>query len=185
MKIFRWIDQFVDTFQKRILLLGIIVLGYWIWQNIWQGVFMFDLSKVNSYDELFAFYSHLDAYDNSFVIRIVLSMISMNGISFYSIVLSILSCVRLFDYFFIIFTVLLFIKSEHKRKWIFFPILYFIMFIFIGCCIVIGINSESIGYLISVLKVLSMGSLIIEFILFICLLYMSVDHGKQFIDELV
>lgn len=184
MKIFRWIDQFIDTFQKRIILLSILVLAYWIWQSIWQGVFMFHLSKVNSYDELFSFYSHLEAYDNSFLIRIVLSMISFNGISFYSMFLSIIACLRMTDYCFILCTLLLYINSEQKNKWLFFPLVYIVMFIFMGVCIRFGMNSDSIGDLISILKGLSIGSLFIDFILFSFLLYNCVDYVRRFINEL-
>lgn len=178
-----WIDSFLDTFKKRIVVLSILILFYWLWQNIWQSVFLFDLMRVSSYEELFQFYANLDAYNNSVLVRIILSMISRNSISVASFFLSFLENVGFFDICILLITLTLYANSEQKRKWLFFPILYFSMFIYIGICVGVGMNADSIDSLLNILRMLSIGSIIMEGILFVWVLYRLVEKFLWFIEH--
>ena len=116
MKIYQWIDRLFDTYSKRSCFVAILVLVYWTWQNIWQGVFMFDLAHVSNYDTLFSFYENLSQYSHALLIEIVLDMISSNSVSLISILNAVVNNVRIIDILAVIFTVILFMKSRQKNE---------------------------------------------------------------------
>lgn len=176
MKIYNWIDSLFDTYAKRAAWLVIFVLGFWLWQNIWQTVFFFDAFQVNSYESLFDFYSNLSGYTNSLLVSTVLTMISTNSITISTFFVSLIKHISLIDIIMMALTLLLCVKSNNKMKWIILPILYLGMFLFIGIMLIIGFQVSSIQELIHILHILSIGSMGIEIVILCFLLYKLVGY---------
>lgn len=182
MKIYQWIDHLFDTFSKRSCLVAILVLVYWAWQNIWQGVFMFDLVHVNNYDALFSFYENLSQYSHSLLIEIVLDMISSNSVSISSILHAVVNNVGILDILAVFFTVVLFIKSRQKKGWIFLIVLYVLMFLIVQGSLFYGFQVSSIDELVGILHILSTLALTIECVMVVFLTYCIVGHVLKYIQ---
>lgn len=180
MKIYKWIDSLFDTYEKRSIICNFIVLAYWIWQNIWQCVFMLDLTQVSSYEKLFSFYSKLSNYANSFLVSTILTIISFNKVTFSTVIMSFFQNIGFLDIIMCALTLLLFLKSENKRKWMILPLLYITLFIFIGVCVGLGFQVGSLDQLVGLLKILSIGSLIIELVIIFTLLRKVVMYAIEY-----
>lgn len=181
MKIYQWIDRLFDTYSKRSCFIAILVLVYWTWQNIWQGVFMFDLAHVSNYDTLFSFYENLSQYSHALLIEIVLDMISSNSVSLISILNAVVNNVRIIDILAVFFTVILFMKSRQKKSWIFLIVLYILMFAVVEGSLFYGFQVSSIDELVSILHILSMITLGFECVIIVYLIYRIVGYVFEYI----
>lgn len=181
MKIYQWIDRLFDTYSKRSCFVIVLVLVYWTWQNIWQGVFMFDLARVSNYDTLFSFYENLSQYSHALFIEIVLDMISSNSVSLISILNAVVNNVRIIDILAVFFTVILFMKSRQKKSWIFLIILYILMFAVVEGSLFYGFQVSSIDELVSILHILSMIALGFECVIIVYLIYRIVGYVFEYI----
>lgn len=183
MKIYQWIDRLFDIFSKRSCFVAIIVLAYWTWQNIWQGVFMFDLVRVSNYETLFSFYENLSQYSNALLIEIVLDMISSNSVSLISILNAVVNNVGIIDVLAVFFTIILFMKSRQKKGWIFLIVLYLLMFVVVEGSLFYGFQASSIDELVCILHILSMITFGFECVIVMYLVYRIVGHVFEYIRQ--
>ena len=165
----------------RIVVVAILVLVYWTWQNIWQGVFMFDLAHVSNYDTLFSFYENLSQYSHALLIEIVLDMISSNSVSLISILNAVVNNVRIIDILAVFFMVILFMKSRQKKSWIFLIVLYILMFAVVEGSLFYGFQVSSIDELVSILHILSMIILGFKCVIIVYLIYRIVGYVFEYI----
>lgn len=181
MKIYQSIDRLFDTFSKRACFVAILVLAYWAWQNIWQGVFMFDLVRVSDYDALFSFYESLGQYSHSLLIEIILDMISNNSVSLLSILNAVINNVKIVDILAIFFTIVLFMKSRQKKSWFILIIVYILMFAVVEGSLFLGFQVSSIDELVEILHILSIVTLVFECFIVIYITYRIVGHVFEYI----
>ena len=183
MKIYLWIDRLFDTFSKRTGILSILVLLYWAWQNIWQGVFVFDLFRVEDYASLFSFYEDLSTYTHSIFITTIIDMIENNSASILSAFGILFKNIGIIDGLILSLSLILFMKSKQKYKWYFFIIAYVFMILAIVICLQIGFHATSIDHLIRILHIFSISILIVEMMILCFLLYWIVWYTMGYIKE--
>ena len=166
MKILKWIDQYVDSFEKRIFLFIVFITVYWLWQNVWQLALFFKMFQITDYTSLLGFQSTLRQYENSVFIRVVFYFISNQNRNF----LSFLHCIKLIDIFGI-FGMILMVK-EYKN------ILFIqgIKYVWSLFWIMQGLHSSSLNIVIYSLKWLSSGCLLCVFATGVLLLYNIVSY---------
>lgn len=157
MKILNWIDQFVDSFEKRVFLFTFFVGLYCLWQAIWQVWLYFNLIPLSDYSSLFTLYSNLDRYSSSLLVRIIYQIISSSN--------HFLSC---FDFVDILGCVgFLLMVKEYKVS----VVLLALKYIWILVLLCIGISANSLNMVIFALKLLGIGSLILEIGFIMSILY--------------
>lgn len=166
MKILKWIDQYVDSFEKRIFLFIIFITIYWLWQNIWQLALFFKMFQIADYTSLLGFQSTLRQYENSVFVRLILYFISNQNRNLFSFV----SCIKLIDIFGI-FGMILMVK-EYKNV----LFIHGIKYVWSIFWIIKGLNSSSLNIVIYSLKWLSLGCLLCVFAICILLLYKVVSY---------
>ncbi len=163
MKILKWIDeQFLDSFEKRVFLFMCFVGLYWLWQAIWQILLFFNLFNLSNYASLFTLYSNLDSYSSSVLIRVIYKIIA--GSSHF------LSCINFIDIFGFVGYILLI------KKWKISTILLSIKWIWLGICLFIGLQSNSLNMAILLLKILGIGSVLFEIGFMVTILYSLVSE---------
>lgn len=165
MKILKWIDQCVDSFEKRIFLFIVFITLYWLWQNIWQLFLFFKLYFITDYSSLFQLQAKLQAYESSALIRILYCVISNPSFDFIRVV----SCIKPIDIFGVFGLICMFKKC---RKIGFLMAIKYIWCIFwIGN----GMHAKSVYLLINSLKWLSFGGFILVFLCMILWLYQCIS----------
>lgn len=163
MKILKWIDNnFLDSFDKRVFLFMCLVGFYWLWQAIWQIILFFNLYQLSDYSSLFALHSNLDSYSSSVLVRMIYKIISG---SFY-----VLNCINFIDIFCVIGYILLI------KKWKISTIILGLKWIWLGICLFIGLQSNSLNIVIFLLKMLGAGSIVFEIGFMIIMLYSLVNE---------
>lgn len=166
MKILKWIDKYVDSFEKRVFLFTCFITLYWLWQNIWQLLMLLQLVRIQDYSDLFAFQSSMSMYESSVFIRILYSVISNQN--------SIISCIKLVD---ILGVISLCICIKKYRKIVG---LFGLKYIWCLFWVLKGLHSSSLYDVILCLKMLSYGAIIIVGIVLILFLYSLVSAILDF-----
>lgn len=165
MKILKWIDQCVDSFEKRIFLFIFFITLYWLWQNIWQLLLFFKLYFITDYSSLFHLQAKLQAYESSVFIRILYCVISNPKLDF----LRVVSCIKLIDIFGLFGFVCMF-KKCHKIA-----LLNVIKYIWCIFWIVNGMHAKSVYLLIYDLKWLSLGGFVLVLLCILMWLYLCIS----------
>lgn len=138
---------------------------YWLWQNIWQVLLFFQLFKINSYDMLLNFTTNMELYTNSVLVRVLYVCLTHKGWSF-----AVFTKLSFLDYFCGIVAVLFFVFDNLSRysKWIFglfAGIVFWTLFFFI-----LAYLQASLMGVIFMLRILGVGSLLLECVLIVLLL---------------
>ena len=157
MKILKWIDSYVDSFEKRVFLFTCFITLYWLWQNIWQFLMLIQLLKIQDYSDLFAFQSNMSMYESSVFIRILYSVISNPN--------SIVSCIKLIDIFGI-FSLLICIKKYRKIIG-----LFGVKYVWCIFWVLKGVHSNSLNNVILSLKMLAIGGIVVVGIVILLFLH--------------
>ncbi len=135
---------------------------YWLWQAIWQILLFFNLYQLSDYSSLFALYSNLDTYSSSVLVRMIYKIIS-GSFNFFN-------CINFIDIF-CIFGYILLIK-----KWKISTITLGLKWLWLGICLFIGLQSNSLNMVIFLLKMLGVGSILFELGFMITILYSIVNE---------
>lgn len=165
MKILKWIDRCLDSFEKRIFLFIVFISLYWLWQNIWQLFLFIKLYFITDYTSLFQVQAKLQAYESSVFIRIIYCMISNPNVNIFRLV----RCIKLIDIFGLLGFVCLF-KKCYKIAF-----LSGIKYIWCLFWIVKGVYAKSVYLLIYDLKWLSLGAFLLVFASTFLWLYLCIS----------
>lgn len=164
MKLYNWIDHLFSTPAKRRKALSLAVSVYWFYQFIWQFLFFYSLFQVYDYNSLFAFMNTMATYQNALVVKIAYAYISYGDI---------VNVIDVLDVLMIVLTFIWFLGADKKQRWIY-GLLGIALCILIGICLIVGIHSDSISYLIGILRILSAGGMIFSFCLWAYLTIQSI-----------
>lgn len=173
MKLYNWIDRFIDSFEKRVFLFIFILFLYWMWQILWIGVCFYDLFQVDDYASLFAFYPNLGKYECSLIIRVIYYVISHPVIN----VLDFLGCFHFVDIFGIVG--LLVFAGKYKVE----ISIGLVWIVTVFVLIWLGLGSSSLNMVIYWLHCLSISGLIVCGILLIFGLIRIVNRVKLFTNH--
>ncbi len=139
-----------------------IVGFYWLWQAIWQILLFYRVFALSNYASLFSVYSNLDSYSSSTLVRIIYKIISGS--------FNILYCINFIDIFGFIGYILLI------KKWKISITLIGLKWMWLGVCLFVGLQSNSLNMVIFVLKVLGTGAILFELAFVVAILYSLVNE---------
>lgn len=162
LKTYNWIDSLLDSKCKRRILFMIVVLIYWLWQNIWQTVFYFQLYKISDYSTLFDFLENMNQYNQSVLVSILYEIVMTSTMPLSQICWNVCQQFHIFDIIILFFTVLLYKTSDKKTKWrVTFTLLICLVLVDVAF-IAYGFKQGSLLDVISILNILSIVSMIVE-----------------------
>lgn len=151
MKIIRAIDQFFDTFEKRLNWLFLWILGYWTWQVVWVFLLMARLFFVNDQSQLISFMGIMDSYQTSLLVRIAFSCLNYA---------SIFSAFSWWDGLMLVLTIFItFVFHMKTILWLWGILIGAI--VYISVLLVFGLKCTNLSDLFQIFHILSTGSLLI------------------------
>lgn len=164
MKIYNWIDHLFSTKENRRKFLCLVLIVFWIWQNIWQIMVFFQLSKLTNYESLLDFSNTMNLYTSSILLRCIFNFISHKGFTF-----KVFLNISLWEYIGLFLSVIYLISYKSKNTSICVKS-YIFMLILSILTVIIGFSQGSLSNVILILKGYGIICLIVECLIIVTLL---------------
>lgn len=158
MKLYNWIDSFLDSKQKRRNVFLLLCLVYWLWQNIWQAIFYFQLFKISNYESLFNFLENMNQYNQSVLVKMIYEIVTTGNFDVVRLALQF----HFLDLIIIFITVLFYKTSDKKKRWRVLISLFLCLMFYDIILLALGFQQGSLSGVVNVLHWISIGSLAIE-----------------------
>lgn len=149
MKILNWIDSLLNSREKRLLFLQIVLLVFWMGQWIIQEVLFFKLCLLDSYSSLFLLQAQLKGFADSILIRMLLSLMTSVHIHFAALIQA-LGKIGGSEYLAVFLSILF--LSIKKRRMLFCTGLFLIFASLWILIFFLGQNAQSLNQVITLLK---------------------------------